>query len=117
VVLTFAEIEDLAGFALPDLARLSNDWWTAPGPGTTRSRFADSARPMRRVRLLSAPPHECTLPVPHVRVVAGAPEEPGVYERIQQGVAHPRVQGPQILDLWSRQMQARSLGVLGADQL
>jgi hypothetical protein len=42
VVLTFAEIEDLAGFALPDLARLSNDWWTAPDPETTRSRFADS---------------------------------------------------------------------------
>jgi hypothetical protein len=42
VVLTFAEIEDLAGFALPDVARLSNDWWTAPGPGTTRARFADS---------------------------------------------------------------------------
>ena len=42
VVLTFAEIEDLAGFALPDLARLSNDWWTTPGSGTTRSCFADS---------------------------------------------------------------------------
>ena len=42
VVLTFAEIEDLAGFALPDMARLSNDWWTAPDPDTTRSRFADS---------------------------------------------------------------------------
>jgi hypothetical protein len=42
VVLTFAEIEDLAGFALPDIARLSNDWWTAPDPDTTRSRFADS---------------------------------------------------------------------------
>ena len=42
VVLTFAQIEDLAGFALPDLARLSNDWWTAPDPDTTRSRFADS---------------------------------------------------------------------------
>ena len=42
VVLTFAEIEDLAGFALPDLARLSNDWWTAPDPDTTSSRFADS---------------------------------------------------------------------------
>jgi hypothetical protein len=42
VVLTFSEIEDLAGFALPDLARLSNDWWTAPDPDTTRSRFADS---------------------------------------------------------------------------
>jgi hypothetical protein len=42
VVLTFAEIEDLAGFALPDLARLSNDWWTAPDPDTARSRFANS---------------------------------------------------------------------------
>jgi hypothetical protein len=42
VVLTFAEIEDLAGFALPDLARLSNDWWTSPDRDTTCSRFADS---------------------------------------------------------------------------
>jgi len=42
VVLTFAEIEDLAGFALPDLAHLSNDWWTAPDPDIVRSGFADS---------------------------------------------------------------------------
>ena len=28
VVLTFAEIEDLLGFALPDQARLRRDWWT-----------------------------------------------------------------------------------------
>jgi hypothetical protein len=42
VVLTFSEIEDLAGFALPDIARLSNDWWTAPNPDMSRSRFADS---------------------------------------------------------------------------
>jgi len=42
VVLTFAEIEDLAGFALPDLARLSNDWWTAPDPDASRSRFVDA---------------------------------------------------------------------------
>ena len=27
VVLTFAEIEDLLGFALPDLARLRHEWW------------------------------------------------------------------------------------------
>jgi hypothetical protein len=27
VVLTFAEIEDLLGFALPDLARLKQEWW------------------------------------------------------------------------------------------
>ena len=27
VVLTFAEIEDLLGFTLPDLARFQQDWW------------------------------------------------------------------------------------------
>jgi hypothetical protein len=60
VVLTFSEIEDLAGFALPDMARLSNDWWTAPAPDTTRSRFADSwiqanrtARPNLAARTVS----------------------------------------------------------------
>jgi len=42
VVLTFAEIEDLLGFSLPDLARLSEDWWTAPAPDTTGPRFSDS---------------------------------------------------------------------------
>lgn len=42
VVLTFAEIEDLIGFALPELARVSKDWWTTPDPNATRSRFADS---------------------------------------------------------------------------
>jgi hypothetical protein len=36
---------------------------------------------------------------------------------MQQGVAHPRVQGPQSLDLWFRRMQPTHLGVLGADQL
>ena len=40
VVLTFSEIEDLLGFGLPSLARLSNDWWTAPEPDAVR--FADS---------------------------------------------------------------------------
>ena len=28
VVLTFAEIEDLLGFELPDQARLRQEWWT-----------------------------------------------------------------------------------------
>jgi hypothetical protein len=28
VVLTFAEIEDLLGFALPEQARLQPEWWT-----------------------------------------------------------------------------------------
>lgn len=30
VVLTFAQIEALLGFALPDLARLRHDWWVSP---------------------------------------------------------------------------------------
>jgi hypothetical protein len=29
VVLTFAEIEDLLGFTLPDLARLQLEWWAS----------------------------------------------------------------------------------------
>jgi hypothetical protein len=33
VVLTFAEIEDLLGFSLPDLARLRREWWTDPETG------------------------------------------------------------------------------------
>jgi hypothetical protein len=42
VVLTFGQIEDLLGFSLPALARLSADWWTNPDPNTARTRFADS---------------------------------------------------------------------------
>jgi len=30
VVLTFAQVEALLGFTLPDLARLSADWWAGP---------------------------------------------------------------------------------------
>jgi hypothetical protein len=30
VVLTFAQIEALLGFTLPDLARLHHDWWATP---------------------------------------------------------------------------------------
>ena len=42
VVLTFAEIEDLIGYALPDVARRSHDWWAAPAPDPTHRRLADS---------------------------------------------------------------------------
>lgn len=31
VVLTFAQIEDLLGFPLPDLARRYQDWWADAG--------------------------------------------------------------------------------------
>jgi hypothetical protein len=41
VVLTFSEIEDLLGFALPEQARLERDWWlnadTAPGANQSDS--------------------------------------------------------------------------------
>jgi hypothetical protein len=42
VVLTFAEIEDLLGFALPDLARLHQEWWTNADPNTDRPNHSDS---------------------------------------------------------------------------
>jgi hypothetical protein len=38
VVLTFAQIEDLLGFTLPDVARSQGEWWTRPAP----SDHADS---------------------------------------------------------------------------
>jgi len=41
VVLTFAEIEDLLGFTLPDLARFQ-EWWTNADPNTDRPSHSDS---------------------------------------------------------------------------
>ena len=32
VVLTFAQIEDLLGFTLPDSARVHPEWWANPDP-------------------------------------------------------------------------------------
>ncbi len=37
VVLTFAQIEDLLGFALPEPARAESAWWDAATPGVTPS--------------------------------------------------------------------------------
>jgi hypothetical protein len=42
VVLTFAEIEDLLGFKLPDVARLREDWWTHPDSQAARPAYSDS---------------------------------------------------------------------------
>lgn len=42
VVLTFAQIEDLLGFALPDLARVHREWWANPDQNTTPSAQARS---------------------------------------------------------------------------
>jgi hypothetical protein len=41
LVLTFAEIEDLVGFPLPEAARLQQDWWDG-GPSAARSPQVDS---------------------------------------------------------------------------
>jgi hypothetical protein len=42
VVLTFAEIGDLLGFALPDGAHRSQEWWTRPEPAATGPRYEDA---------------------------------------------------------------------------
>lgn len=42
VVLTFAEIEDLLGFALPDQARLHQEWWTDPEASAPGSNYSES---------------------------------------------------------------------------
>ena len=42
VVLTFAEIEDLLGFTLPDQARLHRGWWTDREITVTGPNYSDS---------------------------------------------------------------------------
>jgi hypothetical protein len=42
VVLTFAEIEDLLGFALPGQARLDQQWWTDAKANRAETSYSDS---------------------------------------------------------------------------
>jgi hypothetical protein len=42
VVLTFAEIEDLLGFTLPDPARLHQEWWTDAAISVAGPNYSDS---------------------------------------------------------------------------
>jgi hypothetical protein len=42
VVLTFAEIEDLLGFTLPDRARLHQEWWTGAAINIAGPNYSDS---------------------------------------------------------------------------
>ena len=42
VVLTFTQIEDLLGFALPALAHADQAWWANPGPNDTPSSHSRS---------------------------------------------------------------------------
>lgn len=47
VVLTFAEIEDLLGFSLPDLARRRQEWWTDADPSSVRDSWMLARRTAR----------------------------------------------------------------------
>lgn len=42
VVLTFAQIEDLLGSALPDSARARDEWWTGADSDAEKSLYADA---------------------------------------------------------------------------
>ena len=42
VVLTFAEIEDLLGFTLPDQARLHQEWWMDAATRAAGADYSDS---------------------------------------------------------------------------
>ena len=42
VVLTFAQIEDLLGFTLPDQARLHQEWWTDAETKVAEPNYSDS---------------------------------------------------------------------------
>jgi hypothetical protein len=42
VVLTFQQVEDLLGFALPVLARQDQSWWAVAGASSSEARFSDA---------------------------------------------------------------------------
>ena len=42
VVLTFAQIEDLLGFVLPEQARLRPEWWTDAENAPAGANYSDS---------------------------------------------------------------------------
>ena len=48
VVLTFAQIEDVLGFALPEQARLQREWWTDPSSNVVAPHHSDSWTLARR---------------------------------------------------------------------
>jgi hypothetical protein len=51
VVLTFAEIEDLLGFALPDQARHDRAWWTDANRNAGEPDYSDSWKLARRTAM------------------------------------------------------------------
>jgi hypothetical protein len=42
VVLTFRQLEDLLGCALPDSARVQHEWWTSPDRDSDKSSCSDA---------------------------------------------------------------------------
>jgi hypothetical protein len=55
VVLTFAQIEDLLGFALPDQARRDRDWWVDTEAIDAGPRYSDAWRLASRTALPNLP--------------------------------------------------------------
>jgi hypothetical protein len=60
VVLTFSQIEDLLGGALPDTARVRHEWWTSTDSVADASSYSDAwilagrtARPNLRARTVA----------------------------------------------------------------
>jgi hypothetical protein len=53
VVLTFAEIEDLLGFALPDAARHQEGWWRGGAANVPRSAQSDAWTLARRTAVVN----------------------------------------------------------------
>jgi hypothetical protein len=51
VVLTFAEIEDVLGFALPPSARVDPTWWTDPSQNVVAPHHSDCWTLARRTAL------------------------------------------------------------------
>src|SRR5713226_5252461 len=49
VVLTFAQIEDLLGFTLPDSARVHHEWWANNDPNDTPRPHSRSLMGARRL--------------------------------------------------------------------
>jgi hypothetical protein len=55
VILTFGQIEDLLGFALPSAARLESAWWREPLDGVTPTSQAEAWRLASRTAVANMP--------------------------------------------------------------